>query len=167
MAQAQDINFINYEWNDKILKYSQRNPEIKEDINFIFDLQKIEMKLAKKLVFNKVYFEMEDNQFYLRDFSFKYELFHNSSSIFFEIKQILPQEPISEDKRLLILAMLQSSTSSSISNSSVNLINLSELLLFFEKILCFIKELSIKNNEILVSDFVNQGIFFKIYCSIL
>src|SRR2546429_9488605 len=36
MAQALDINFINYEWNYKILKYIQRNPETEEDIKFIF-----------------------------------------------------------------------------------------------------------------------------------
>ncbi|PKY63348.1 hypothetical protein RhiirA4_491949, partial [Rhizophagus irregularis] len=29
LAQAQDDNFINYEWNDKILKYNQRNMGIK------------------------------------------------------------------------------------------------------------------------------------------
>src|SRR4051794_5205657 len=97
---------------------------------------------------------MEENQLYLKSFSYKHELFHKSSSIFFEIKQILPQESISEDKRLLILAMLQTSNSSSISNSLINLINLSELLFLFEKILWFIKELSIKNNVESKSQFI-------------
>jgi hypothetical protein len=38
----------------------------------------------------------------------------------------------------------------------LNTINLHELLFLFEKILCLIKELSIKNNNILIIDFVNQ-----------
>jgi hypothetical protein len=153
VIQAQDNNFINYEWNDKLLKYNQRNLNMKENIDFIFDLQKIEKKLAKKLVFNKVYFEMENNQFYLKNFSFKYELFYNSPRIIYDAKKILPQEPISADKMLIISAMFQQSI---ILNSSSNSINLSELFLLFEIILCFIKELPIKNNNILILDLVNQ-----------
>src|SRR5581483_4090322 len=121
VAHALDINFINYEWNDKISKYSQRNPETTGDVDFIFDLQKIEKKLAKKLVFNKVYFEMEDNQFYLKNFPFKHELFYNSPRILFDIKKILPQELIPDDKMKTALAMFQLSNSSLILPNSVDL----------------------------------------------
>ncbi|UZO24840.1 uncharacterized protein OCT59_017134 [Rhizophagus irregularis] len=151
--QAQDNNFINYDWDDKIFKYNQRNLEIEDDKNLIFDLQKIEMKLAKKLIHNKVYFEMEDNQFYLKNFSFKHELFYYSPRILFEIKKILPQEPISEEKRLIILALLD--PSKSLYNSS-NSIDLPEVISLFETILCFIKELSIKHNNILILDLIDQ-----------
>ncbi|GBC06549.1 hypothetical protein RclHR1_06900002 [Rhizophagus clarus] len=153
VTQAQDINFINFEWNGKILKYSQRNVNIKRDTDFIFDLQKIEMKLAKKLVCGKVYFEMEDNQFYLKNFSFKYELFYNSPRIIFDIKNTLLQEPILADKMTTISVIFQQSI---ILNSSSNSIKLSELLLLFEITICFIKELSIRNNNILILDFINQ-----------
>ncbi|CAG8675212.1 15999_t:CDS:2, partial [Rhizophagus irregularis] len=155
-AQAQDDNFINYEWNDKILKYNQRNMGIKGNVNFIFDLQKIEMKLARKLVIDKVYFKMENNQFYLKNFSFKYELFHNSPKILFDIKKVLQQVPIPGDKILMILTFFQQSNSSIILNSSTNLVNLSDLLFLFEIMLCFIKELSIQNNNMLILDFVDQ-----------
>src|SRR5215469_10300292 len=107
---------------------------MKDNVNPIFDLQRIEMKLVRKLVFDKVYFEMEDNQFYLKNFSFKYELFHNFPRILFDIKKILPQEPIPEDKRLITLARFHSSNS--LYNSS-NSIDLPELLVLFEAILCF------------------------------
>jgi hypothetical protein len=163
VTQAQDNNFINYEWDDKIFKYSQRNNMKADEIDFIFDLQKIEMKLAKKLVYNKVYFEMEDNQFYIKDFSFKYELFHNFPRILFDIKKVLPQEPIPADKMLMILAMFQPSNSLLILNNSLNSIDLSELLFHFEIILCFIKELSIKDNNILILDFVNQWLKLESY----
>ncbi|PKC14913.1 hypothetical protein RhiirA5_395364 [Rhizophagus irregularis] len=135
------------------VRYNQRNLDMKKDVDFIFDLQKIEMKLAKKLVFNKVYFEMENNQFYLKNFSFKHELFHNSPRILFDVKKILSQESILADKMLIISAMLQQSI---ILNSSSNSINLSELLLLCEIILCFIKELLIRNNNIIILDLVNQ-----------
>ncbi|CAB4443214.1 unnamed protein product [Rhizophagus irregularis] len=160
---AQDNNFINYEWNDKIFRYNQRDMKVKDDINYIFDLQKIEMNLAKKLVFNKVYFEMEDNQFYIKDFLFKYELFHNSPRILSDIKKILPQEPIPADKMLMTLAMFQPSNSLLILNNSLNSIDLFELIFHFEIILCFIKELSIKNNNILILNFINQWLKLESY----
>src|SRR5438105_259956 len=94
MAYAQNVNFINYEWDENILKYSQRNLEAE----FTFDLQQIEIILVKKLVSGKDYFKKEDNRFYFKDFSFKHEIFHNSPRILFDIKQVLPQEPIPMDK---------------------------------------------------------------------
>ncbi|CAG8624077.1 13660_t:CDS:2 [Rhizophagus irregularis] len=96
---------------------------------------------------------MENNQFYLKKFSFKHELFHNSPRILFDVKKILSQESILADKMLIISAMFQQSI---ILNSSSNSINLSELLLLCEIILCFIKELLIRNNNILILDLVNQ-----------
>ncbi|PKY22033.1 hypothetical protein RhiirB3_435815 [Rhizophagus irregularis] len=158
MTQAQDINFINYHWNDKILKYSQKKLKIKE-INFIFDLQKIEMKLAKKLVLNKVYFEMEEDQVYLKNFLFKNELFHNSFRILSDIKKLLPQEPIPIEKLSLISTIIQPQNSSSMSNISLNSLNsnnLNELLFLFEAIFYSIKELSVKNNKLIILDFVNR-----------
>ncbi|GBC04617.1 hypothetical protein RclHR1_05780008 [Rhizophagus clarus] len=162
--QAQDNNFINYEWNDKIFKYNQKNLEINNDINFIFDLQKIEMKLAKKLIYNKVYFEMEDNQFYLKNFSFKYELFYNFPRILFDIKNILPQKSIPEDKRLITLALLD--PTKSLYNSS-NSIDLPELYSLFETILCFVKELSIKNNNILILDLIEHWLKLARYSNVI
>ncbi|CAB5384514.1 unnamed protein product [Rhizophagus irregularis] len=156
VTQTQEKNFINYEWSDKILKYNQRNQRnlnIEDNVDFIFDLQKIEIKLARKLILYKIYFEMENNQFYLKNFSFMHELFHNSSSILFNIKRFLPQEPILADKMKIVSSMFQKSI---ILNNPSNSINLSELLLLFEIILCFIKELSIKNNNILILNLVNQ-----------
>ncbi len=154
VIQAQEINFINYEWNEKILKYSQRNPEQKA-LNFMFDLQKIERILVKELVLNKVYFEKEDNQFYLKDFSFKHELFHNSLRILSDIKKLLPQEPIPMDKLAIVLSLFQP-TNSFILDNSLDLMNLSELCFLFEIIFSFIKELSINNKDILIIDFISQ-----------
>ncbi|CAI2182617.1 19463_t:CDS:10, partial [Funneliformis geosporum] len=152
--QYHDKNhFIDYELNDNILNYSQRNRKIESDTNFIFDLKKIEKKLVKRLVLGKAHFEMEDEGFFLRNFTFKHESFHNSLRILFDVKNILPQESIPEDKRVSILAMFLPSNSSFILRNSLNL---SELHYFLNVILCFIKEISIKNSDILIVDFVNQ-----------
>src|SRR5437762_2320440 len=132
MAYAQNVNFINYEWDENILKYSQRNLEAE----FTFDLQQIEIILVKKLVSGKDYFKKEDNRFYFKDFSFKHEIFHNSPRILFDIKQVLPQEPIPMDKIAIILSIFLNF------DNSIGSINLSELLFLFEIILSFIKELS-------------------------
>jgi hypothetical protein len=127
--------------------------DIKGNISFIFDLQKIEMKLAKKLALDKVHFKMENNQLYLKNFSFKYELFYHSPRILFDIKKILPQEPIPKDKILIILTLLDPSK---FLFNSVNSIDLPELISLFETILCIIKELSIKNNNIFILDLIDQ-----------
>jgi len=153
VTRAQEINFINYEWNEeKILKHCQRNLETKE-LNFIFDLQKIEMILVKELVLNKVYFEKEDDQFYLKDFSFKHELFHNSPRVLFDIKRLLPQEPISDDKMSLVLRLFQP-TDNFILDNSLDLYSLLELSFLFEIIFSFIKELLVNNNDIVIKEFI-------------
>ncbi|GBC06772.1 hypothetical protein RclHR1_07030002 [Rhizophagus clarus] len=165
LFQLQDINFIN-EDSKMILNYSQRKEMANfifelvysqrgEMQNFIFDLQQIEKVLVKELVYDKVYIEKEDNGFYLKEFPFKHEIFHNSKKIIFNIRNILPQEPIPIDKVLLILTIIQPSSSLILENS-LNSVNLNELLFLFEKILCLIEELSIKNNNILIIDFINQ-----------
>jgi hypothetical protein len=153
ITQAQEINFINYELNEKILKYSQRNLDQKDEMSFYFDLQQIEMILMNELVINKVYFKKGDNQFYLKYFSFKHEIFHNSPRIFFNIRNVLQQEPIQTDKIKLFSVALKHDSNSFIS----------QLLLFFEIFICFIKELAINNNEILIEDFIEQWLRLSRY----
>ncbi|RGB41967.1 hypothetical protein C1646_810360 [Rhizophagus diaphanus] len=145
ITQAKEINFINCELDEKILKYSLRNLDQKDEISFNFNLQQIEMLLMRELVIDKVYFEKGNNRFYFEDFSFKYEIFHNAPRIFFNVREVLQQEPIQTDKIKSFLVALQPSKSF-----------ISELLLIFEIILCFIKELAINNNEILIEDFIRQ-----------
>jgi hypothetical protein len=153
VTQAQDLNFINFEWDEKIiLRHSQRNFELKEETKIFFDLQRIETILIKELIFNKVHFEkLEENQFYLKTFSFKNELFYNSPRILFDVKKLLTQEPIMENMTV-VLTMIRPILSLNPDNS----IDLSELLSLFEIILSFIKELSISHSDMSIIDFVNQ-----------
>ncbi|CAG8484366.1 4811_t:CDS:2 [Rhizophagus irregularis] len=110
------------------------------------------MLLIKELVNNKVHFErLEENQFYLKNFTFKNELFYNSPRILFDVKKSLPQEPIVE-KTTLVLTMFQPILTLNPGNS----IDLFELLSIFDIILSFIKELSISHSDMLIMDFVNQ-----------
>src|ERR1700722_4474678 len=44
-------NIINFEWDDKILAYSQRNLAIARGEDIVFDLTKVEVELANTLVF--------------------------------------------------------------------------------------------------------------------
>ncbi|GES94832.1 hypothetical protein GLOIN_2v1878676 [Rhizophagus clarus] len=148
ITQAQEINFINYELDEKILKYSQRNLDQLDEISFNFDLQQVEMLLMKELVNNKVYFKQGNNN----EFSFRHEIFNNSPRIFYDIRKVLQQEPIKTDRIKLFLAELQRSNSF-----------ISELLLFFEIILDLTRELAINNNEILIEDFIKQWLKLSRY----
>ncbi|GBB99412.1 hypothetical protein RclHR1_03510006 [Rhizophagus clarus] len=148
ITQAQEISFVNYKLDEKILKYSRRNLDKIDEISFDFDLQQVEMLLMKELVNNKVYFKQGNNN----EFSFRHEIFYNSPRIFFDIRKVLQQEPIKTDKIKLFLAALQRSNSF-----------ISELLLFFEIILSFIKKLAIDNNEMLIKDFIQQWLKLSRY----
>ncbi|PKY62398.1 hypothetical protein RhiirA4_526875, partial [Rhizophagus irregularis] len=55
--QTKQNNFINYEWDENILQYSDRNLETGRGQDVIYDLQKIEMDLAHRLVFEKVHID--------------------------------------------------------------------------------------------------------------
>ncbi|GES94841.1 hypothetical protein GLOIN_2v1778799 [Rhizophagus clarus] len=156
VTQAQDLNFINFETDEKIIsRHRQRNFELEGETKFFFDLQRIEMTLIKELIPNKVRFEkFEESQFYMKNFPFKYELFYKSPRILFDVKKLLLQEPITE-KMTVVLTMFQPILSLNPDNS-VNSVDIPELLSLFEIILSFIKELSISHGDTLIVDFVNQ-----------
>ncbi|RGB29598.1 hypothetical protein C1646_713138, partial [Rhizophagus diaphanus] len=52
---AHSANIINFNWDDEILAYSQRNLAAAKGQDIIYDLTKIEAELANILVFEKVY----------------------------------------------------------------------------------------------------------------
>ncbi|RIA86037.1 hypothetical protein C1645_741134 [Glomus cerebriforme] len=51
--QARSGNIINFDWDDEILAYSQRNLAVAEGQDIVYDLTKIEAELANILVFEK------------------------------------------------------------------------------------------------------------------
>ncbi|CAG8520660.1 9110_t:CDS:2, partial [Scutellospora calospora] len=141
----QQSNIIDYEWDNKLLRYSQHNLEVRHGEDIIYDLQKIEQELAQLLISEKVFIEgNSEDQLYMEQFPYHMELLHDSARILNEIKGLIPQEPIPIDKISLI--------------SFTNQLRNQELLQSMEILLCFIKRISTKNGEILIKDFIDQWI---------
>ncbi|CAG8457357.1 17413_t:CDS:10 [Racocetra persica] len=155
-------NIVDYEWDNRILRYSQHNLKIGHGEDIMFDLQAIEMELAQTLVSEKAYIERNGDQLLMDKFPYHLELFQSSMRILGEIKELIPQEPIPNDKISLIFESTSSAplTSNPFKNANIlakySIENATELLSFLEIFLCFIKRISADNGETLMKEFVNQ-----------
>ncbi|CAG8494132.1 12597_t:CDS:10, partial [Racocetra fulgida] len=155
-------NIVDYEWDNRILRYSQHNLKIGHGEDIMFDLQAIEMELAQTLVSEKAYIERNGDQLLMDKFPYHLELFQSSMRILGEIKELIPQEPIPNDKISLIFESASSAplTSNPFKNANIlakySIENATELLSFLEIFLCFIKRISADNGETLMKEFVNQ-----------
>ncbi|RIB14140.1 hypothetical protein C2G38_2196006 [Gigaspora rosea] len=89
IQHVQPSNFINYDGNNEILQYSQRNLEIRYGEDIVYDLYQIEMKLAYQLVFNK--FLISNN---FSAFPYYGEMFSRVFTIFTNFKDFIVQEPL-------------------------------------------------------------------------
>jgi hypothetical protein len=155
--QTKQNNFINYEWDDNILQYSDRNLETGRGQDVIYDLQKIEMELAHKLVFEKVHIDtLNDSQAYIEPFPYHMELFQGHMRILGDIKTLIPQQQIPSDKISLILGVTNNSYRYHSNNYSLSYDNASELLSSLEILLCFVKRTSVGNGETQIAEYVNQ-----------
>jgi hypothetical protein len=152
---ARSTNIINFDWDDEILAYSQRNLTVARGQDIIYDLTKIEEELANILVFEKVHVETQpESQLYLEPFPYHMELFQGYMRILSDIKNLITQEPISADKMNLLGV-------SGISNSFTfpqesTLDNASEILSSLEILLCFVKRTAVCDGEISIKDYVSR-----------
>ncbi|KAF0550843.1 e3 ubiquitin-protein ligase [Gigaspora margarita] len=75
--------------------FSQRNLGIGCGLDVTYDLQKIEVELARQLLFEKVYIDtVDETSFYLPPFSYHMELIQVSPHILGDIRDLIPQEQI-------------------------------------------------------------------------
>ncbi|GBC10143.1 hypothetical protein RclHR1_09380003 [Rhizophagus clarus] len=147
---ARPVNIINFDWNDEILAYSQRNLAVAKGQDIIYDLTKIEAELANILVFDKVRIETQPNsQLYLEPFPYHMELFQGCMRILNDINNLITQEPISVEK----LNLLGISENSGLQHDSESA---SEILSSLEIILCFIKRTAVGDGEISIKDYVSR-----------
>ncbi|POG74253.1 hypothetical protein GLOIN_2v1577211, partial [Rhizophagus irregularis DAOM 181602=DAOM 197198] len=151
LDHARSGNIINFDWDDEILAYSQRNLAIARGEDIVYDLTKIEAELANILVFEKVYIEtLPDSQLYLEPFPYHMELFQGCMRILSDIKNLIAQEPIPIEKMNLL------GVSSLHYASKLNLDNASELLSSLEILLCFVKRTAAGDGEKSIKEFVLQ-----------
>ncbi|CAB4416885.1 unnamed protein product [Rhizophagus irregularis] len=155
--QTKQNNFINYEWDENILQYSDRNLETGRGQDVIYDLQKIEMDLAHRLVFEKVHINtLNDSQAYMEPFPYHMELFQGHMRILGDIKTLIPQYKIPSDKIPLIMGVTNNSYRYQTHDYSLSYDNSSELLSSLEILLCFVKRTSVGNGETQIAEYVNQ-----------
>jgi hypothetical protein len=153
--RARSENIINFTWDDKILAYSQRNLAIAKGQDIVYDLAKIEAELANILVFDKVHIETQpESELYLEAFPYHMELFQGCMRILSDIKNLIPQEPISIEQMNLLGVSGRSSQNAS--ESSID--NEDEILSSLEILLCFVKSTAIGDGEKLIKDYIKQWI---------
>ncbi|CAG8740360.1 12875_t:CDS:1, partial [Racocetra persica] len=163
LEDARQINFINYEWNTKILEYSQYNLNVGRGQEISYDLSKIGAELMQNLILNKTYLERtEPGGLMLEPFSYCMEMFQSSTSILYDIKQKIKQEQIPQDKLVLLLAggISQNHYSEFSSGTRIEEVvlsgNESELLSSLELLLCFIKRTADIDANMTLKSYIQQ-----------
>ncbi|POG71347.1 hypothetical protein GLOIN_2v1607077 [Rhizophagus irregularis DAOM 181602=DAOM 197198] len=152
---ARSANIINFDWDDEILAYSQRNLAVAKGQDIIYDLTKIEAELANILVFEKVHIETQpESQLYLEPFPYHMELFQGCMRILSDIKNLITQEPIPADKMNLLGVTGISSSFMFPQESTLD--NASEILSSLEILLCFVKRTAVGDGEISIKDYVSR-----------
>ncbi|RHZ50625.1 hypothetical protein Glove_494g17 [Diversispora epigaea] len=158
LEQSREDNLISYQWEgdyDGILQFSERNLGLGRGQEIIYDLQKIEHELARYLVFEKVHIEMiENTTLFVEPFSYHIELFQSSMRIIGDIRNLIPQEPISPEKAAAIVGIPTNSFNFSSDRMDTSIDNPSDILKSLEILLCFVKRSPGGSDEFLIKDYV-------------
>jgi len=146
---------FNFNWDDEILAYSQRNLAVARGRDIVYDLTKIEAELANILVFEKVHVETQpESQLYLEPFPYHMELFQGCMRILSDIKNLITQESIPAEKMNLL--GVSGISSSFVFSQESTLDNASEILSSLEILLCFVKRTAVGDGEISIKDYVSR-----------
>ena len=86
IQNAKEREIINYEWSDDLFQHAQNNLEYGKGQEIAYDFERIEMKLAKEIVFGKSYLTGA-----LDKFIFANELFHSCGTFLTEIRSLVTQ----------------------------------------------------------------------------
>ncbi|GBB90017.1 hypothetical protein RclHR1_01690002 [Rhizophagus clarus] len=160
LDHARSVNIINFDWDDEILAYSQRNLAVARGNDIIYDLTKIEAEFANILVFEKVLIETQpESQLYLEPFPYHMELFQGCMRILSDIKNLITQEPIPPEKMGLLGVSGISNTFNSFmypygSDSIID--NASEILSSLEILLCFVKRTAVGDGDKSIKEYISQ-----------
>ncbi|GBB91806.1 hypothetical protein RclHR1_01920010 [Rhizophagus clarus] len=150
-------NVINFDWDEGILVYSQRNLAIARGNDIVYDLTKIEAELASILVFEKVHIDTQpESQLYLEPYPYHMELFQGCMRILSDIKNLITQEPIPNEKMSLLGVGNPFMHPQYVSGSIFD--NASEILSSLEILLCFIKRTAVGDGEKSIKDYILQWV---------
>ncbi|RHZ83844.1 hypothetical protein Glove_87g84 [Diversispora epigaea] len=162
LEQSRKDNLILYQWEDDydgILQFSERDLGLGRGQDIIYDLQKIEQELARYLVFEKVHIEtIENTTLFMETFSYHMELFQSSMTIIGDIRNLIPQEPISPEKAAAIMGIPTNSFNFSPDQMDTPIDNPSDILKALEILLCFVKRSPGGSGEFFIKDYVAQWV---------
>ncbi|CAG8541918.1 7651_t:CDS:2, partial [Acaulospora colombiana] len=148
-------------YNDvtEIFKYSQFDLRIGHGQEISYDLFKIEAELAHLLVYEKAFIEQDEQELHMDRFSYHKELFQGSMTILSEIKALVTQENIPEDKKMLFIGNSKNSYGLNHQENfelSLGMENPKKLLSALEMIICFLKRTSGGDCEMLITDYIEK-----------
>ncbi|PKY42427.1 hypothetical protein RhiirA4_397377 [Rhizophagus irregularis] len=157
LDHARSVNIINFDWDDEILAYSQRNLAVARGDDIVYDLTKIEAELANILVFEKVLIETQpESQLYLEPFPYHMELFQGCMRILSDIKNLITQEQIPPEK-MSLLGISNTFNSFMYPHASESIIDdASEILSSLEILLCFVKRTAVGDGDKSIKEYISQ-----------
>ncbi|KAF0517032.1 e3 ubiquitin-protein ligase [Gigaspora margarita] len=138
LENAKQENIIHYKDISEIFIYSQYDLRFGHGQEIQYDLYRIEAELAIEFVSAKRIIENFEENLYLNKFIYHKELFSGSMTILREIKDLLYQESIPNDKK------------------PTKIENPKELLSTLEMIFCFLKKTSGEDCNILITDYISK-----------
>ncbi|CAG8804176.1 35794_t:CDS:1, partial [Racocetra persica] len=161
LDNARPEHIVFYEGNSKIFRFSQFDLRIGHGREIQYDLRKIEAELALELVHKKALIRPDEQGLYLEPFVYHREMFSRSMTILSEIKNLIPQEHIPEDKKVILMGTYSNNKNSGGERSSGSVFSLEnpkELLSTLEIIISFLKRMPGGDHDILITDYIESWV---------
>ncbi|KAF0485179.1 e3 ubiquitin-protein ligase [Gigaspora margarita] len=156
LDNAREEYIVTYDRNSEIFRFSQFDLRIGHGREIQFDLRKIEAELALELVHEKSLIKPDEQGLYLEPFVYHKEMFSGSMTILSEIKDLMPQEHIPEDKKAIFTGTYSNYENYGEGRPSLALENPKELLSALEIILCFLKRTSGSDRDTLITEYIES-----------
>ncbi|KAF0525877.1 e3 ubiquitin-protein ligase [Gigaspora margarita] len=143
-------------FSNENFKYSQFDLRIGYGQEIQYDLHKIEAELGLALVYEKKFIEANKQGLYLDTFIYHKEMFNESMTILRDIKDLVTQEPIPDDKKTIFTGSSGINSFNDNVEGTLTLENPNELLSTLEMILCFLKYTSGGDCNMLITEYITQ-----------
>ncbi|CAG8460377.1 17990_t:CDS:10, partial [Racocetra fulgida] len=165
LEKIRPVHIVSYEYDSNIFGHSQFDLRIGHGREIQYDLSKIEAELAFELVHDKAFIVTNEQKSYMESFVYHKEIFQGSMTLLSEIKELINQETIPDDKKALFAGTYSSINRSFVKGdygegsafaSTFAFENPKDLLSTLEMILCFIKRASGGDGNTLITDYIEN-----------
>ncbi|CAG8734289.1 13006_t:CDS:2, partial [Racocetra persica] len=165
LEKIRPVHIVSYEYDSNIFGHSQFDLRIGHGREIQYDLSKIEAELAFELVHDKAFIVPNEQKSYMESFVYHKEIFQGSMTLLSEIKELINQEPIPDDKKALFAGTYSSINRSFVKGdygensafaATFSFENPKDLLSTLEMILCFLKRTSGGDGNTLITDYIEN-----------